>query len=730
MAFERRIGSKVSKSVRAEESLALRIDPYPYIGVVKNNLDSIRCGRLQVWVPDLGGDPDEPKNWRTVSYASPFMGTTNLPRNSDTTNSFDNTSHTYGMWMVPPDIGVEVLILFVGGDPTRGYWFACVNSNLSRHMMPGMAASTNIQESTADAGYLKGRINGVPYPVAEFNENDPKSSHNANFANNPKPIHEYQARILREQGLDRDDIRGTVSSSSQRESPSSVFGISTPGRPKNDPADDPQFLDKLKTGTVTQDDYAVKTRTGGHTFIMDDGTSSGTSQLVRLRTAKGHQIMMHDSADTLYIANARGSVWLEMSGDSLNVYSAGDISIRSNNNLNLHADNDINVNAGGKFNVSATGAAQIDAAQMNFRITNNFTVATESGTIGLNASNGFNVQAGTISLDAKGRVVVNGLYVQNTVGGAEVKKPEYIPRNKLPDTLYEDTTGLYKIKPNTIDTIVTVAPGHEPFYLRDVPGTLAFFTDITKKAQASFKPQAPVNGKGTQPGPERGGAIFKMPNGVSIKNPATDKELRKQKPVKGKIGPLDSDQLTALFAQIGQSESSSNYQSTNTIGFIGKYQFGRAALTDLELVKPLPSTVKGNGPLQIDSNWVGGGNKPGSRTEFLNNEEAQEEAMFRYTEMNYKRLTRNGVITTESTPEEVAGWLSTAHLLGSGGPPDSRSKDPEVRQYGSGAWRVKYYGTGQDQNKTTGVEYFQRGKYAISVLAPRVATLDQAPITG
>ena len=46
MALDHRIGNKVIKNARREEAPATRVDPYPYIGIVKNNLDPTRSGRL------------------------------------------------------------------------------------------------------------------------------------------------------------------------------------------------------------------------------------------------------------------------------------------------------------------------------------------------------------------------------------------------------------------------------------------------------------------------------------------------------------------------------------------------------------------------------------------------------------------------------------------------------------------------------------------------------------
>ena len=71
---DRRIGTKVPIFARREDAPGMRIDSGPYIGKIKNNLDPTMTGRLQVWIPDLGGDEENALNWRTVSYASPFFG--------------------------------------------------------------------------------------------------------------------------------------------------------------------------------------------------------------------------------------------------------------------------------------------------------------------------------------------------------------------------------------------------------------------------------------------------------------------------------------------------------------------------------------------------------------------------------------------------------------------------------------------------------------------------------
>lgn len=412
MAIDYRIGSKIAKSFDTANAPATNISPFPYVGIVKNNLDPTRCGRVQVFIPEFGGNPDDQANWRTVSYASPFMGYTSTEFNQndtvDTTSAWNHVSHTYGMWMVPPDIGVEVIVLFIAGDPMRGYWLACVNSNLSRHMLPGLAGSSNVDPSNASANVKASFTMGNTVPVVEFNENIPANKTNPSFYTAPKPIHEIQYAILKTQGLHNDNVRGTISSSSQRETPSHVFGISTPGRPyPNDPADDPNYTNKLNAGTLTEEYYKVKTRKGGHTFVMDDGSVLGTDQLVRLRTAGGHQILMHDTEETIYISHAKGNSWVELTADgSINIYSKSGFNLRSEGNINIHSDQNINMNAQGNINMRTHGNAVML-----------FTNAV---------SNSTNI-------------------------------------NSLPNTFFNSNTGTWYSVANSLNTISTVAPTHEPF---------------------------------------------------------------------------------------------------------------------------------------------------------------------------------------------------------------------------------------------------------------------------
>lgn len=122
---------------------------------------------------------------------------------------------------------------------------------------------------------------------------------------------------------------------------------------------------------------------------------------------------------------------------------------------------------------------------------------------------------------------------------------------------------------------------------------------------------------------------------------------------------IDKIDFTRYATTVGNRESGSDPSKVNTLGYLGKYQFGAAALQDLGLVKK-GTSQRG---LDNDANW----NLPGGKAAFLANPALQEQMFQKYTQMNYNTLTRMGVISSNSSPDQIAGALMAAHLKGPGG---------------------------------------------------------------
>lgn len=292
-----------------------------FLGFVKRADDVQRNGRLQVWIPELGSAPEEDNSWVTVNYCSPFAGATNVDTISKgDIQQFEGTQTSYGMWMVPPDINNEVLVMFINGDPSKGIWIGCLYNQFMNNMVPGMASSTHNYQYP-----------GKNIPVAEYNKWDKK------VTQPDRAIKPYQAtkfKGLGNQGLITDTRRGVTDSSARRESPSQVFGIVTPG----------------PVITKDTDDNKIR-RKGGSSFIMDDAENS---EYVQLTTKSGAQININETNGFVYLINRDGTSWVQMDQKgNIDIFGAGDISMRAQRDINFRADRNINIEAGQNIFVKA-----------------------------------------------------------------------------------------------------------------------------------------------------------------------------------------------------------------------------------------------------------------------------------------------------------------------------------------------------------------------------------------
>lgn len=718
MAMDKRVSKKLPDYYRREES-SIRLDSGPYIGKVKNNLDPTRSGRVQVYIPDLSsGDENNPENWRTISYASPYLGSTTQP-DTNKQNAFKKVKHTYGMWTVSPDIGNLVLCTFVAGDPNRGYWFACIPNQLGHHMLPGIAGSYNVDSSQIDDPDVKKAYSGKPTVVSEFNENVENVDW-ANFASLKKPIHEEQFKVFLKQGLEEDYVRGIISSSSQRESPSYVFGISTPGRPTKDPATDPDYREKITSGDIRESDYAVAARKGGHVFVMDDGNVDDKDRLVRLRTAGGHQILMNDSEHILYIGNSDGSVWIELTGPGhLNIYTGNSVNVRAQGDLNFHADNNINLNAGKKVNISGQ-ELNLQGTKVGVSAAQGLTMF--GGQVGLGSSGTLTVNAsGVGSFNGSAGLKLTGSQITlNSGAGGSVKQPAPLKINKLSET-GRNSSGKWESVAGGLSTTVPIAPTHEPWSLHQStslasPSAMASGVNVTN-ASTPVTYTGSGNGVTSGPAPVKDVPVIeckgskstdqmdpgpKEASGQGVLKPVNKSFMtRADAPtISEGIGPLTANMVKALMTQIGWTESGCKYDIVNTIGYCGKYQFGAAALVETGHIKrDAYKLYGGNKAIGIPSSWTG---KDGinSKEEFLSNGPVQEKLMYILLKLNYTNLVRNGAVKEGDDLCTVAGMMAVAQLLGA---------------TGAKKWRLT--GGGADAYGTTGSMYFNRGRYAVDVLA-------------
>jgi len=196
-------------------------DSGPYEAIVVNNLDSQYMGGLTVELlryTSSGGTPEKSGQLLNVRYLSPFYGVT--PNAALSANDgFEHTQKSYGMWMVPPDVGTKVLVIFAEGNANFGYWIGCIPADYMNFMVPdGKAATQNTTDITP------GTLLDRKLPVGEYNKTLETGS-KVDPTLFKKPYNKDFTETLEIQGLLSDEVRGTTTTSARREVPSMVFGI-------------------------------------------------------------------------------------------------------------------------------------------------------------------------------------------------------------------------------------------------------------------------------------------------------------------------------------------------------------------------------------------------------------------------------------------------------------------------------------------------------------------------
>jgi hypothetical protein len=92
---------------------------------------------------------------------------------------------------------------------------------------------------------------------------------------------------------------------------------------------------------------------------------------------------MHNTADLIYIANAKGTAWLEFTSDGkIDIYAADSVSIHTEGDFNLKADRDFNLHASRNFNVYAENEINLNA---------NATLNTIAGSIATYTPGGYSL---------------------------------------------------------------------------------------------------------------------------------------------------------------------------------------------------------------------------------------------------------------------------------------------------------------------------------------------------
>jgi hypothetical protein len=446
----------------------------PVVAIVRNHLDSTFMGNLEVEIltsSNAGQSTNAPGQLLPVKYLSPFAGVTSLEGTSKN-KGHTNSQRSYGFWAVPPDIGAKVLVIFAeGGD---GYWIGCIPEDHTNIMTPDPWVSTTFND----------KDKAKKLPVVEYNKKveSGKGRDSTQFV---KPANQDIIDSLTTQGLLEDEIRGTTTTSARREVPSAVVGFSSPG-----PQDRRPGAPRVNYGENFAQTAQPQNRLGGSSLVFDDGDASLVrktsasegpavyvnveggdkggdvtkphNELVRLRTRTGHQILLHNTEDLIYIANAKGSTWIELtSNGKIDIYAQDSVSVHTENDLNLKADRDINLEAGRDIHLTA-GNSIFGTAAANIELTCVDGIITASGSVNLDTPD-----TNTKNIDVTGNLVVSAGINSGSLSSGSVNGTG--AGSSWPSPGHNQTLGSHSSGSATAPSSATAAnvpsriPQHEPW---------------------------------------------------------------------------------------------------------------------------------------------------------------------------------------------------------------------------------------------------------------------------
>jgi starvation-inducible outer membrane lipoprotein len=445
------------------------------------------CGLEVTLLRNQNNTPGDIHQTYSVKYAPPFYGVTGFEYMGQNKADFNDTQKSYGMWFPTPEIGTTVLVVFVDGDPSEGYYIACVPSRFANQMIPGIGASTAVEWGSG----AKEKYDVDAVPVAEVNRKTNEESQGLDFNKLKKPVHPLADRLLQE-GLLEDSVRGAHDSTGRRNLPNSVFGISTPGPFDRTDGAKKGFIGKKQTRTTSP---VPVSRRGGSQIVMDDGhdryqrkkkPSEGPPEFadllnnekgepdipkdeyLRFRTRTGHQILLHNTEDLIYVVNSRGTSWIEMTSDGkIDIYAEDSVSVHTQTDFNFRADRDVNIEAGrninmrtvaGRLHADVNGNLEVVVSANSFLTTSgNYDVNT-GGNNTFTAGGNTDIRSGRNHTETASRIDMNG------PSAATALKAENLNLHANPKTKSSAAwNGKNRYKDGELQSIMKRVPMHEPW---------------------------------------------------------------------------------------------------------------------------------------------------------------------------------------------------------------------------------------------------------------------------
>lgn len=307
------------------------------LGVVVSGDDPLQQGRLQVFCPSLGDDPDKPAALPWCAYVMPFGGVINNSSyvrgpKGDTT---DGPVH-YGFWGIP-EMGAHVLVGCIDGDFRRRFWVGSVPAHQETNtILTG-------KYKWGGGSNPDGPLSGTGSPL------EPQYTNLSTAFEGDRDSQEWKTRggdypaavNRRDEGSRPNDDKGASYMDSIYEDVDSNEKMSEAKPGLGDPGYDWSNFGNI-AGNRSSKTYGFSTP-GGHSIHCDDRTYNSR---IRIRSSGGHTVLLDDTNERIYVMTAEGNSYVELD-------QSGNVDVYAKRRLSVHAEKDINFSTDETFRVHA-----------------------------------------------------------------------------------------------------------------------------------------------------------------------------------------------------------------------------------------------------------------------------------------------------------------------------------------------------------------------------------------
>lgn len=365
------------------------------IGTVVDTSDPQQMGRVRVRVEAYGDTKfNDDKNLPWAAMCSPLGGMvfqSEFARGPDDQTTDGPTA--YGMFNAPK-VGAIALVTCIDGDLMTRVVMGYMHVEQTVHSMPH---GRFIAEGQSDKP--AGPLNSSETQLQPLYNNWTKAfSDRSSF--------EWKTRGA-------DNSVGGLTSTFKANNPDGAFASSSPDDSEVEISEpDGNTLkrttgypkSRLDTSKLDPQVYCWVTP-GFHAISMDD---SKDNCRMRLRTTTGHQIILDDTNERIYVSTNEGENWIEMDSDgSIDVFSStkvsihalGDINLRSDQSIRLDAELGVHIRSGTNINVTAI-------TDLNIKSDGNTVI--DSGGSTTNVANSYHINGGSDITMTAGVIHSNG----------------------------------------------------------------------------------------------------------------------------------------------------------------------------------------------------------------------------------------------------------------------------------------------------------------------------------